>query len=143
MYPHDSPKACCYSANDPARCPSPFYYWDVLLFIHHWLLGDAGWQGAEVAPHFPPLSPLSKPPPPPPLLPFFFFFLISAVLLFLLLHIYGRFMWETGESRAGFILFSSDRLVVLASKESGSIDGKVNNAPNGVHVNIIKRCHVQ
>lgn len=23
-----------------------FYYWDVLLFIHHWLLGDAGWQGA-------------------------------------------------------------------------------------------------
>lgn len=71
MYPHDSPKACCYSANDPARRPSPFYYWDVLLFIHHWLLGDAGWQGAEVAPHFPPLSPLSKPPPPPPLLLFF------------------------------------------------------------------------
>lgn len=38
---------------------------------------------------------------------------------------------------------SSDSLVVLASKERGSVDGKGNNAPNGVHVNIIKRCHVQ
>lgn len=28
------------------RYPSRFYYWDVLLFIHHWLPGDAGWQGA-------------------------------------------------------------------------------------------------
>lgn len=38
---------------------------------------------------------------------------------------------------------SSDRLIVLASKERGSADGKGNNAPNGVHVNMIKRRRVQ
>ncbi len=37
---------------------------------------------------------------------------------------------------------SSDRLLVLASKQRGPVDGKGNNAPNGVHVNMIKRCHV-
>lgn len=40
-------------------------------------------------------------------------------------------------------LFSSSVWVtVLASKERGSVDRKGNNTPNGVHVNIIKRCHV-
>lgn len=38
---------------------------------------------------------------------------------------------------------SSVRFIVLASKERGPVDGKGNNVPNAVHVNIIKRCHVQ
>lgn len=54
------PKACCYWANDSTPCPSRFYYWDAVLFIHHWLLGDAGWQDVEVAPALPSPQPSVK-----------------------------------------------------------------------------------
>lgn len=110
-----------------------------------WWCRVAGRRSGPALPSSQPSVKTTPTPSPPPFFPAFIYLFIYYLRCpsVLLLLIYGRFMWETGESRAGFILFSSDRLVVLASKESGSIDGKVNNAPNGVHVNIIKRCHVQ
>lgn len=55
-----SSTACPRSTNDSTLCPSRFYYWDVLLFIHHGPLGDAGWQEAEVAPARPSPQPSVK-----------------------------------------------------------------------------------
>lgn len=77
------PKACCYWANDSTPCLSHFHYWDAVLFIHHWLLGDAGWQDTEVAPALPSPQPSVKTAAIPSLpLHFFPLLFISAVLLF-------------------------------------------------------------
>lgn len=79
------------------------------------LLGDVRWQNWSSS-FFPPHY-LRRPP-------------------VLLLLICGRLMWEVEQA-------PSDRLVALASQGGGPIDGRLNNAPNGVHVNTIKGCHAQ
>lgn len=131
------PKARCYRANDSTPCPSRFYYWDAVLFIHHWLLGDAGWQDVEVAPALPSPQPSVK--TTAILSPPFFspFFLSLPSFCFPL----ARGLCQRQAKVEQALFSSSDRLVVLASKERGPIDGKVDNAPSGVRVNIIKRRH--
>lgn len=140
-----SSTACPHSTNDSTQCPSRFYYRDVLLFIHHGPLGDAGWQEAEVAPALPSPQPSVKTnaaPRPPSFIPPFFLSLLS----FCFPPAHGLCQRRTKVEQALFS--SSGRLVVLASKERvggrgvGCVDEKVNNGRNGVHVNIIKRCHV-
>lgn len=90
-------------------------------------------------PHFPPLSLLSKPPPSHPLPSIFFPFFLSLLSFCFPL---ARGLCQRQAKVEQALFSSSESLVVLASKERGPIDEKGNNAPNGVHVNIIKRCHV-
>lgn len=84
------------------------------------------------------LSAQSKTPPHSSLVSPF----ISPVLLFCSCSsVDGVCGWLAKVEQALYSL--SDCLIVLASKETGSIDGKGNDASNRVHVNMIKRCHVQ
>lgn len=93
-------------------------------------------------PHFPPFSLLSKPAPPPPLpsiyFPLLFYLRCPSVSLL------ARGLCQRRSKVEQALFSSSGQLVVLASKEreGAPVDGKVNNGRNGVHVNIIKRCHV-
>lgn len=102
--------------------------------IHHWSLGDAGWQEAEVAPALPSLQPCVKTSPAPSVFPPSF--LSPPSFCFPPAH--GSCQRRAEVEQALFSL--SGQLVVLASKERGGpVDGKANNGRNGVHVNIIKR----
>lgn len=108
-----SSTACPHSTNDSTQCPSRFYYRDVLLFIHHGPLGDAGWQEAEVAPALPSPQPSVKTnaaPHPPSFIPPFFLSLLS----FCFPPAHGLCQRRTKVEQALFS--SSGRLVVLAFK---------------------------
>lgn len=128
MYPNDSPKACCYSANDPARSPSHFYYWDMLYSS---IIGCLVMQGGRVHkwPRTSFLSALCQ-NHLHPILPF-----ISSVLLFSSCSSMDGLCGRLAKVEQA--LFSpSVWVIVLASKGTGFADVKGSNSPNGVHINV-------